>query len=371
MLIDKEYIEQRLLFWMDKKQQSIHRVAKKKSKLRRLVARCLPRKWKSLILRALLYLHYVKGIKKQIRYNSRLTLHPITVDFFRYVYTKHPSLQLSDFYPPSDVENAISMIDKRLKSIIGDYDHEITEKIRDQLESEKKLRTNIKKRGGFYCLREGGTILYLSENDFSVPVCIGKYGLRELPNHVVEKIRETTVLDIGALRGDTSLMFLEFSPSKILAFEPVKQHYELLKKTIQKNRLEGLVIPVKEALGDKKMKQKISVQGHESSLNDNISNPLGEEEWITVETIDNKYSEENIGLIKIDVEGFEYFVLSGGKKTIQQQKPILIVSMYHTGKDFFEIPPMLRQFVPNYQYRFLDICPQDSIAEKILIAYLN
>ena len=40
----------------------------------------------------------------------------------------------------------------------------------------------------------------------------------------------------------------------------------------------------------------------------------------------------------MDVEGFEYNVIKGGLNIIKKNNPIMIISMYHTAKDFFEIP---------------------------------
>jgi hypothetical protein len=34
----------------------------------------------------------------------------------------------------------------------------------------------------------------------------------------------------------------------------------------------------------------------------------------------------------------------GAEKTIKKDKPILLISVYHTGKDFFEIKPLLESW---------------------------
>jgi len=78
-----------------------------------------------------------------------------------------------------------------------------------------------------------------------------------------------------------------------------------------------------------------------------------------------------IGLVKIDVEGFELEVIKGGIKTIQKQTPTLIISLYHTGKDFFEIPKILKTLVPEYKFRFLNLNRASATAERVLIAYVD
>jgi hypothetical protein len=94
-------------------------------------------------------------------------------------------------------------------------------------------------------------------------------------------------------------------------------------------------------------------------------------EEIEITTIDAESIDKNIGLIKIDIEGFEYFAVKGGLATIKRDKPVLLISLYHTGKDFFEIPPMLKNAVPEYNLRFIDCQAFSAISEKMLVAYTN
>jgi len=58
----------------------------------------------------------------------------------------------------------------------------------------------------------------------------------------------------------------------------------------------------------------------------------------------------NVGLIKLDVEGAEYEVVLGVKETIMKQKPILVISLYHTFKDFFEIKPLIESWGLGYKF---------------------
>lgn len=51
---------------------------------------------------------------------------------------------------------------------------------------------------------------------------------------------------------------------------------------------------------------------------------------IEIDSLDNILSERQISkidFIKIDVEGFEYAVLAGGKKSIMQSKPIMFIEL--------------------------------------------
>ena len=94
-------------------------------------------------------------------------------------------------------------------------------------------------------------------------------------------------------------------------------------------------------------------------------------EKIEVTTIDTECKDKKVGLIKMDIEGFEYFAIKGGLETIKRDKPVLLISIYHTGKDFFEIPPMIKSCVSEYMFRYLDLMPSSPITEKILVGYVN
>ena len=59
-----------------------------------------------------------------------------------------------------------------------------------------------------------------------------------------------------------------------------------------------------------------------------------------------------VGLIKTDLEGYEQNFLEGAKQTIKIQRPILILSIYHTFDDFFKIKVWLESLQLNYKFKF-------------------
>ncbi|MDR0603818.1 MAG: hypothetical protein LBG80_05890 [Bacteroidales bacterium] len=44
---------------------------------------------------------------------------------------------------------------------------------------------------------------------------------------------------------------------------------------------------------------------------------------------------------------------------------------YHTGKDFFEILPLIKSHVPEYKFKYIDIDPYHSITDKIVAGYIE
>ena len=76
-----------------------------------------------------------------------------------------------------------------------------------------------------------------------------------------------------------------------------------------------------------------------------------------------------VGLIKLDIEGAEYDTILGAKETIMKQKPLLIISIYHTFKDFFEIKPLIESWGIGYKFEIRHHLPNSTEAEFVLMAY--
>lgn len=55
-------------------------------------------------------------------------------------------------------------------------------------------------------------------------------------------------------------------------------------------------------------------------------------------------------MIKWDVEGAEYSSIVGAEKTIRAHRPVLLISIYHNGRDFFEIKPLLESWGLGYRF---------------------
>ena len=54
----------------------------------------------------------------------------------------------------------------------------------------------------------------------------------------------------------------------------------------------------------------------------------GEEYEVDVETLDGIFETKKIAAIKMDVENFEFFVLKGGEKMIQRDRPTIYVELW-------------------------------------------
>lgn len=79
---------------------------------------------------------------------------------------------------------------------------------------------------------------------------------------------------------------------------------------------------------------------------------------VDCDSLDNLLKGETVDFIKMDIEGAERMALLGASNTIGNHKPILAVCIYHKPEDFFDIPLLIEEMVPDEycyyvrQYRY-------------------
>lgn len=157
-------------------------------------------------------------------------------------------------------------------------------------------------------------------------------------------LREDHVIDCGAYDGDTmdECFFLtDGHISHYYAFEPDPKNYS------------DLLIPFHEpnlhiynyGVYSKSGWIKFSERNNASSKIDKIGNSE-----IYAVSIDSFFKKEKVTFIKMDIEGSEKEALLGARKTIKKQKPTLAISVYHSIKDLWEIPLLIKSMGVNYKY---------------------
>lgn len=146
-------------------------------------------------------------------------------------------------------------------------------------------------------------------DEYAKGVLINQYNLS------LENIKDKIVIDGGANIGEFSIYCARLGAKKIYAFEPLSSTYEILKQQIALNGLEGIVIPINKALGDKneKLNIKFSDAG-DSSASICLATKTDYSEMVDVIKLDDFIVDEKVGFIKLDVEGYEENVLWGGQR---------------------------------------------------------
>jgi len=147
--------------------------------------------------------------------------------------------------------------------------------------------------------------------------------------------KDSAFIDIGANKG-LYCYYSEkiISASQIIAFEPIPKLAHLIRKLFPK------ISTVEKALSDENGKAILNIPIHNqnylidtrSTLEKDSPELLGRFETISVDviTLDDYLKSsgiDNIGLIKIDVEGHELKLLSGAKKTLLEKRPSMIIEI--------------------------------------------
>ena len=137
-------------------------------------------------------------------------------------------------------------------------------------------------------------------------------------------------LDIGSHIGFYTILLGE-NFTKTYAFEPSELQYQYLQDNALLNKHINISIS-KSAVGSVNSKKTLYVMGNSggtNTLRDDIAiqgNPMKSYE-VDLITLDSQKI-DNVGLIKIDVEGYELDVLIGAKNTIIENKPIILCEVW-------------------------------------------
>lgn len=137
--------------------------------------------------------------------------------------------------------------------------------------------------------------------------------------------------DIGANIGETTLNFAQIAKNgKVYSFEPVPFLFERLKKNVQQNKFENIFLN-NIAISDRKETLFFSTPINNNSAGIGLQkNKEEKSNAVFADTLDNFVDEnkiERIDFIKIDVEGFENFVINGAINTLKSLKPILFIEI--------------------------------------------
>lgn len=171
------------------------------------------------------------------------------------------------------------------------------------------------------------------------------------------------ILDIGAATGHTASLFREALPNnKILAFEPLPYNFQkLLERKITN------LIPINKGLGQSIGTKNINITNRITASSFLEINPKAEvyqEETkyenikeIEISTLDEEISNEQILIIKVDVQGFELEVLRGGENCLKNTSIIILEvnnnNTYLNSPTYFEIDEFLR----NKGFILFDLLP--------------
>jgi len=154
---------------------------------------------------------------------------------------------------------------------------------------------------------------------------------------------DETFLDLGAYDGDTVERFLSLSGGKysaIYGFEPDEKNFNKLKAKYGDWPNIKLFNAIVSSFSGTSFFQEGSGRGSKK-------NSSGKE-IETVKLDDISFSNKPT-LIKFDTEGEEENILDGARKIIAEDKPKLILSVYHKADDLWRLLRSVKEINPSYR----------------------
>ena len=178
-----------------------------------------------------------------------------------------------------------------------------------------------------------GMDFFYSKNDAFVGqrIALGKYEEYET-KLISEKVESNSVVvDVGANIGYYTMIMAKRA-KKVFAIEPDEENYEILKKNIEANKLNNVVL-IRAAASDKREKIRLykSLTNNGDHRVYNTGDRRYVEELFSVALDEILLNEQKIDLIKIDTQGWEPKVLVGAKKVIERDSPILFMEYWPEG----------------------------------------
>jgi FkbM family methyltransferase len=177
---------------------------------------------------------------------------------------------------------------------------------------------------------------------------------------------EKVCIDIGANNGGMTEEMLKNGATKVYCIEPGKENCKIMKNKFLNN--EKVVIYEIGCSDEKKILKNVTwlnawLIGDPKTINLPVSPGACDVEGynlvdVELDTIDNLFKNENedIGYIKIDVDGYDFKVLKGAINLINRCRPIIMIelSCYYNIVEKNSVIEFIN-FVKNNNYIFIDL----------------
>ena len=181
------------------------------------------------------------------------------------------------------------------------------------------------------------------------------------------------VVDAGAEIGSFTIKAADIvgPKGKVIAIEPEINNLTILKKNIEANCLENVIV-VPKGLWSRRCAKKLYLDdwpGLHSLLQDRLGSALRQKKdrhfvEIDVDTLDNILRDlklDHVNLIKMDIEGAEIEALKGAENTLNTENMKLVIEAFHkvNGK------PTYKSIIPKLQ----EMGFKTVINEKLYVVY--
>jgi FkbM family methyltransferase len=254
----------------------------------------------------------------------------------------------------------------------------------------KKILKNIEGNLKIEFTEVQGSKMFLDPGDSLNLSINGVYG--ELDTKIIrEEIHEgDIVIDVGANIGYYTLIFAQLvgKSGKVIAFEPEPKNFEILKKNVEINNYNNVILEpkiVSEKCG--KMKLYVSdsdIVAHRIQKMDTLKNFV-EVESVTLDDYLKKLNlDKKVNFIKIDVEGAEPNVLEGSNNILKKNDHLKIFTEFNREvvKNYGTEPKKMidllygngfKIYLPNYKNNKINLTSANEllISKETLLENIN
>ena len=228
-------------------------------------------------------------------------------------------------------------------------------------EAERKDWQEHVKRFPEYAKLTNGKYPYFDPSQFFY-----RHGAIYLDKAVTDRLEGGVFYQCGAFCGASLIVMNQYKPAKMYAFEPAVANTLFLQQNVARAGLTDLEM-YSVAISDQAGKVVMQDRDREGK-------PCKTEAPVaTLDLFEQKKSVTGrVAWIQADVNGMSLRVVRGAEKMIKRDKPLITVAIYHNPEEFFDIVPLLHEWVPEYKFmvRRCQCNPRISYNEITLIAYV-
>lgn len=190
-----------------------------------------------------------------------------------------------------------------------------------------------------------------------------------LPDHLLQQeiyfadeliapLPEEVFVDCGAFDGDTVREFIRrrgTSFGHIVAIEPDPANCKVMQAHLAElpEEIRNRVTTMQHAVGASRGMVSFNATGTAAS---SVGNGTFDVECVPLDDLLQGYKPT---YIKMDIEGAEPDAVSGARRVIAEDAPVLAVCLYHRQEHLWQIPLMIRSFSDQYKFflrRYADEC---------------
>lgn len=139
-------------------------------------------------------------------------------------------------------------------------------------------------------------------------------------------------IDLGANIGYFTMLMANLvgTSGKIFSFEPEPQNFEILQKNIKQNHLKN-VVANQSAIGDINGKIKLYLSNtnagwHKVFPKQFIDYEVSDKNIdVKICSLDKEFIDKKIDFIKMDIEGYEWNAIKGGKKILEENHDVKLI----------------------------------------------